>query len=138
MAWRAGDDFSATAVGKLFLCSSLVCFVLSTCGRRSNGDLDAIPITQKLPEQSADENADDDVPIEVHGQKHDEVCHGKGRHMDDRANELLKWRWSECNELIGIAGRIGWTTAVLRPRVRKASCNLPLKLLSDVRVILLP
>jgi len=43
----------------------------------SPGIIDDIPTEHKVPDVSSDEDADDDIPVEVHGEKHDEVGHGE-------------------------------------------------------------
>ena len=130
--------YSSATIGELLLCASFTgSIVLRTCCGRADGNLDALPVTQKLPKQSPDENTDDDVAVEVHGEKHDEVGHREGRHMDDRPNELLKWRWPEGDELLRITWRVGGTAAVLWTRVGEPSCSLPVELLSHVHVVFL-
>ena len=55
----------------------------------SPGIIDDIPTEHKVPDVSSDEDADDDIPVEVHGEKHDEVGDGELTGVDQGSDRLL-------------------------------------------------
>lgn len=48
-----------------------------------------LPGKDKRPQIRPDEYADDKIPVVVHGQQHDEIRHGKRRHVQQGADTLL-------------------------------------------------
>lgn len=49
-----------------------------------------MPAEDKCSDEGPKEDADDEVPVEVHGQQHNNVGDGKLSHVQERANELLE------------------------------------------------
>ena len=54
-----------------------------------------IPRENEGSDQSAEQDADDNVPVVVHSQQHDEVRDAKLQHMQYRTNGLLQQRQSD-------------------------------------------
>lgn len=49
------------------------------------------PITEELAQPGTDEDADNHVDVEVHGQQHGDIGPGKGDGVNDGARQLLQW-----------------------------------------------
>jgi hypothetical protein len=47
------------------------------------------PGKDQRAQESADKDADDDVPVEVHGKQHDKISHSELEHVHERANDML-------------------------------------------------
>lgn len=61
-----------------------------------------MPAGDEVTDESANEDADDDVPIVVHGEEHDEVRHSELQHVQQCADELLEDGRCEARCLDGI------------------------------------
>ena len=93
-----GRKSSPAAICKLllFLCWSHA----RTC---AYGYLLRAPITDEFADKSTEENHNDNVPIEIHGEQHDDVCHSESDHVDDGPSQLLHERRSKL--------QVGWSRA---------------------------
>lgn len=49
-----------------------------------------MPAEDECSNERTEEDADDKIPVEVHGQQHNDVGDGKLSHVQERANELLE------------------------------------------------
>lgn len=67
----------------------------------SPSTLDDVPAKDEAPDISPKEDTDDDVPVKVHGEEHDEVGHGELRRMDQRPQSLLSDRQAELGRVVG-------------------------------------
>jgi hypothetical protein len=56
---------------------------------------EALPTKDEVSKIRSDEDANDEVPIVVHGEKHDKVGDGKLTHVKERTDGLLKEVWAE-------------------------------------------
>lgn len=65
------NAFLTTADGRLLLHT-----VLATLAY-----IKALPAEDEVSKISTDEDTDDDVPVVVHGEQHDEVSYGKLKHV---------------------------------------------------------
>lgn len=74
---------------------------------------EALPPKDEVPEICANEDADDDVSVVVHGKQHDEVCDSKLQHMKESADCLLEDAGAELLRS-GNCGRHGSLTVVGR------------------------
>ena len=52
--------------------------------------LESIPFEKQIPYKRANEDTDDDITIEIHGQQHDEVRHRELGRVQERSDELLE------------------------------------------------
>jgi hypothetical protein len=67
-----------------------------------------LPGEDKRTKERADEDTDDDVPVEVHGQQHDKVRHGELEHVQQGAHQLLDQRGADGHLVVECGtGRLG-------------------------------
>ena len=85
------------------ICELLFTLDLRHASSATNSHLLRTPITDELSDEGAEEDHDDDVAVEVHGQQHDDVCDAESGHVNDRSNQLLHECWSE--------SEVGWSRA---------------------------
>lgn len=101
--WRrkSGDRSSATAGGLLSAVSAKkretssrnepFVHCLAEAGKAdSPSALEDVPAKDEAPDIRPEEDADDDVPVKVHGEEHDEVGHRELRRMDESSEGLLR------------------------------------------------
>lgn len=114
-------------------CQILVRLLRSiVAAKPSDRDPKFSPIAEELPKSSPEEDRNDNVPVEVHCQQHDYVCHSEGSHVNHRPDELLDRRWSECDiclRWIRWWSVCLWAATVLRSRDRQP--NVVVLQLSD-------
>ena len=64
---------------------------LATCRKLiAHVPFESVKFKYKIAQECSDEDANDDVPVKVHRQQHDEVCHGKLKHVEESAEGLLE------------------------------------------------
>ena len=54
-----------------------------------------LPRKQKCAQEGPDEDTNDNVPIEVHRQQHDEIRHRELQHMQDRTDRVFDESWTD-------------------------------------------
>lgn len=84
--------FSTTAVSDRALLSSvksqwLLCINSSD---RYSRQCHTVPTEDERSNESTNKDADDEVPVEVHGEQHDDVGDGELSHVQECADELLE------------------------------------------------
>lgn len=100
-------------------------------------DLHDHPVAEELPEPRTDDDGDDDVAVEVHGEKHDDVREPERGGVDDGTDDLLQRARPERHRP-RVRGRQVRTAAVVwTPGVLRLRRNVPLELALDQAVVLL-
>lgn len=85
------------------------------------------PVAQHLAQEGSNDDRNDDVPVEVHGQQHDYVSDTKSCSMDGTSCDLLCRRRTEGDELLvrkGRSTRSIWTTTTGIAFVVELGCNV--------------
>lgn len=100
-------------------------------------DLDDHPVAEELAEPRADEDGDDDVAVEVHGQKHDEVREPERGRVDDGADDLLQRARPERDRSRVRSRQVGIAATAQRLGAFHSRGNVPLKLTLDQAIVLL-
>lgn len=94
------------------------------------------PVAQELADTSAQEDADDDVTVEVHGEQHDDVCTAKGHGMDKGPAQLLQRADAESHGL-GTGDLGGTAGAALGGHGRTVGGGTAVELAEEEGVVLL-